>query len=213
MVRHLPSLWLCFKERRICRPAAWGNTYSTIPHPQQSSQLPPRQPSPAYAQYPYQAGVSTHPGSNPYTAAYTPTYPQPQYTHAPSPHHQPSAQSTPTYGAPAAAAQAVPADFLSQLIGAGLIPAGKAPGVGIVAGPTPVAPAPRVFNLTKFKVYPFLSTACTPSHVYLCSNLPFDFTGKNVSHPWFPPIPFSEKFWRGFCSVLCAVRSVDPWWS
>ena len=155
-----------------CRPSAWTNSYAAVPPTQQSSQLPPRQPSPAYATYPYQAGAQAQPGSNPYNAAYTPTYPQPQYTHGLSPGHLPSAHTTPPSSTPGTTADApVPADFLSQLISAGLIPAGKDPTERSAdAGPASVAPVvmPRVFNLGKYKVFPSLILFLADCTCHLC---------------------------------------------
>lgn len=95
--------------------------------------------------------------SNRYSAAYTPTYPQPQYTHqspyqnADSPYNQPSSHGTPTYGQAQQAAQ-VP-DILSHLISAGLIPAGKqsvsAPASAKTDGNAQPFLPPLAFNLPR----------------------------------------------------------------
>lgn len=120
----------------------------------------------------YNDGVERRAGHVNYAAAYTPTYPQPQYSHQ-SPYNshnelsvsQASAHGTPTY--PQTQSQEGVPDILSQLISAGLIPAGKHgshSGVGKSEQKAqPVVP-PLVFNITRSKVHPFSpSTSSDPA--------------------------------------------------
>lgn len=131
-----------------CRPSSWMPNYAAQNvYSQQQVQTNGAQPS-----------TSTN-----YASAYTPTYPQPQYSHH-SPHTsqmdplfgQQSGHGTPTYPQtqPQGQLQTGVPDILSQLVSAGLIPAGKQRGaIGAKAGPqaAPVVP-PLVFNLSKSKV-------------------------------------------------------------
>ena len=104
--------------------------------------------------------VQQQPAGNQYAAAYTPTYPQPQYTHQ-SPHSSyadaqgngNSGRATPTYPQPQ---QPEVPDILSQLVSAGLIPAGRqGVGAGGVSKSDQKAQPlvmPLVLNLAKAKV-------------------------------------------------------------
>ena len=129
--------------------------------------------------------MQQQPVSNQYAAAYTPTYPQPQYAHQ-SPHSstadiqasQNSGRTTPTY--PQAQQPEVP-DILSQLVSAGLIPAGRQ-GVGAGGGlsrpgqKTQAVVLPLVLNLSKAKVILLLQKV----HMTFCSICTFH-TGGNLS--------------------------------
>lgn len=108
--------------------------------------------------------------NNQYASAYTPTYPQPQYSHhSPYPSYsenqgngqQPSGGGgTPTYlqaPPPKASLQPEVPDILSQLVSAGLLPAGRQ-GLslsGVQRAEQKLEPAapPLAFNLSKAKVF------------------------------------------------------------
>ena len=135
-----------------CRASAWQPAY-------------PAQQQHAFAMANQQQGAALQSSAqsiaDQYAAAYTPTYPQPQYTHQ-SPHvshadalsGQNSGRTTPTLPQ---AQPGVP-DILSQLISAGLIPAGKqgSAAAGGMKADQKAQPliAPLVFNLSKSKVAP-----------------------------------------------------------
>lgn len=94
-----------------------------------------------------------------FTSTYTPTYPQPQYAGtslSPQMHISPNypSQDSPANlpAQPAASsAEAVP-PFLLQLIGAGLIPAGRNPNPAGLSGSASGAPSAASFEIMKSKV-------------------------------------------------------------
>ena len=118
---------------------------------------------PAYPQPQFQQAQQHQTAAAQYAAAYTPTYPQPQPDlHRPahqSPAYPGSAHVSPSYPAaqplPGSQAAAMP-EFLSQLIGAGVIPAAAAAppsaaaSAAVASGTRPVAPT--AFDPAQLKV-------------------------------------------------------------